>query len=153
MGIFDEKRISARRKFFALTGRLYFYGPSGELLCYVKQKMFRLKEDITVFAEEEQKTPLLNIKARQIIDFAKYRQPQKVLAQFDRVVIQKPDRLQPDLWVAKHLASQQRASLTCANDQYAFAVAIRDAVPEPFVIQAVGQANAAKRHQRQQPLN
>lgn len=40
------------------------------LLFFVKQKAFKLKEDITVYADETKSKELLKIKARSIIDFS-----------------------------------------------------------------------------------
>jgi len=70
MSFFSDSRYTARRKFFALAGQVYIRRPDGELLCYVRQTLFKLKEEITVFADENRTEPLLEIRARQIIDFA-----------------------------------------------------------------------------------
>ncbi|MBN1571930.1 MAG: hypothetical protein JW984_01900 [Deltaproteobacteria bacterium] len=66
----NDTKFVARRKFFALAGQVYVNDGAGGLVCYVRQKMFKLKEDITVYSDESQTMPILNIKARQIIDFA-----------------------------------------------------------------------------------
>ncbi len=60
-------------KIFALASQIYIRDASGNLIGYVKQKMFKLKEDINIFADENQTQLLYNIKAERIIDFsAKY---------------------------------------------------------------------------------
>jgi len=59
-----------KRQVFALTGKLRFYNPNGELVLYVEQKMFRLREDIRVFGDESKTQELLLIQARNIIDFS-----------------------------------------------------------------------------------
>jgi hypothetical protein len=41
---------------------------SGHLVCYVKQKAFRLKEAVTVFADTEQTRPLYRISADRVLD-------------------------------------------------------------------------------------
>lgn len=41
---------------------------TGQLVAYVKQRAFRLREDVTIFADEAQTQPLYHIKANQIID-------------------------------------------------------------------------------------
>ena len=47
---------------------------NGNLLFYVKQKLFKLKEAITIFADREQTQPLYSIDADRVIDFsARYR--------------------------------------------------------------------------------
>ena len=59
-----------KRQVFALTGKLRFYNPNGELVLYVEQKMFRLREDIRVFGDESKTQELLLIQARNILDFS-----------------------------------------------------------------------------------
>lgn len=71
MDPFALDQYMARRKVFTLfTGKFHIYDLSENLIAYVEQKAFKLKEDITVFADEEKQNPLLNIKAQQIIDFS-----------------------------------------------------------------------------------
>ncbi len=41
---------------------------TGELISYVKQKAFKLKEDVTIFADEAQTQPVFRIKANKVID-------------------------------------------------------------------------------------
>ncbi len=65
------RQYTAKKPLFSFFGRkFYFLGPEGNLRYFVKMKAFRLKEDITVYADESQSTPLLNIKARSIMDFS-----------------------------------------------------------------------------------
>lgn len=59
-----------KRQVFALTGKLRFYNPQNELVLYVEQKMFRLREDIRVFSDESKAQELLLIQARNILDFS-----------------------------------------------------------------------------------
>lgn len=60
-------------KLLALASQIYIRDANGNLLGYVKQKMFKLKEDINIFADEGQTQLRFNIKADRIIDFsAKY---------------------------------------------------------------------------------
>lgn len=61
-------------KLLALASQIYIRDSSGNLMGYVKQKLFKLKEDINVFADESQTQQLFNIKADRIMDFsANYR--------------------------------------------------------------------------------
>lgn len=61
-------------KLLALASQIYVRDANGQLLGYVKQKLFKLKEDINVFADEAQTQHQFNIKADRIIDFsANYR--------------------------------------------------------------------------------
>lgn len=64
-------RFVARRAFFRLFGHAFrIFGTDGALLFYVRQKAFRLREEVTVFADEAQTLPQLRIRARQILDFS-----------------------------------------------------------------------------------
>lgn len=61
-------------KILALASQIYIRDADNSLMGYVKQKMFKLKEDINIFADEQQKQHLYNIKADRILDFsANYR--------------------------------------------------------------------------------
>lgn len=62
--------LDARFKFFALSSTIHIRTQSGELVFCVKQKAFKLKEDIRVFADEAQTRPLFTIKADRIIDWS-----------------------------------------------------------------------------------
>jgi uncharacterized protein YxjI len=58
-----------KRQVFALTGKLRFYNPQEQLVVFVEQKMFRLREDIRLYADEAKSQEILLIQARNIIDF------------------------------------------------------------------------------------
>ncbi|MFN6565652.1 hypothetical protein [Dendronalium sp. ChiSLP03b] len=57
-------------KFWALAPQMSIVDAQGSLVFYVKQKLFKLKEAITIFADAEQTRPLYYIKADRIIDFS-----------------------------------------------------------------------------------
>lgn len=59
-----------KRQVFALTGRFRIYNPEGQLVLYSQQKMFKLREDIRVYADENMAQEMLSIQARQIMDFS-----------------------------------------------------------------------------------
>ncbi len=60
-------------KLLALASQIYIRDANGQLTGYVKQKLFKLKEDINIFADEGQTQHLFNIKADRVLDFsAKY---------------------------------------------------------------------------------
>lgn len=67
---FQLDQYILRRQVFALTGKLRFYSPAGELMLYSEQKMFKLREDIRIYSDEQKSQELLLIKARQILDFS-----------------------------------------------------------------------------------
>ena len=59
-----------KRQVFALTGKFRLYVPNDNLVLFCQQKMFKLKEDIRVYSDENKTQELLYIKARQILDFS-----------------------------------------------------------------------------------
>ena len=60
-------------KLLALASQIRMTDANGQMIGYIKQKLFKLKNEITVFADEAQTNPLFGIKADRIIDFsAKY---------------------------------------------------------------------------------
>ena len=61
---------TAKKAFFSFLGNTFrMYDASGGLAFYIKQKAFKLKEDIRVYRDEGQKDHCLTIKARSISDF------------------------------------------------------------------------------------
>lgn len=66
---FTYDRYSLKRQVFALTGKLRFYDPQDHMVLYVEQKMFRLREDIRMYSDEQKSQEILLISARKIIDF------------------------------------------------------------------------------------
>ena len=67
---FQYDQFLLKRQVFALTGKFRLYNPQGQLVMFSQQKMFKLREDIRVYADEAKTRELLYIQARQIIDFA-----------------------------------------------------------------------------------
>ena len=68
--IFQFNQYLLKRQVFALAGKFRVFDPSGRLLLFSEQKMFKLREDIRVYADEAKTQEVLAIKARQIIDFS-----------------------------------------------------------------------------------
>ncbi len=69
--LYLHDQFIARRQVFKFLGAAFhIYAPDGRLLAYSKQKAFKLKEDIRVFADEAQSHEILNIKADRIIDWS-----------------------------------------------------------------------------------
>jgi uncharacterized protein YxjI len=68
--IFQHPRYLLKRQAIALTGKFRFYDPTGNLVMFSEQKMFRWKEDIRVYSDESKTREVLSIKARQIMDFS-----------------------------------------------------------------------------------
>lgn len=57
-------------KILALARQLSVTDATGRLVFYVKQKAFKLKESVTVFADEAQTQPLFTMGADRVIDFS-----------------------------------------------------------------------------------
>lgn len=57
-------------KVIALAPQLSVTDAAGQQIFYVKQKLFKLKEEVTVFADTQQTQPLYMINADRIIDFS-----------------------------------------------------------------------------------
>ena len=55
-------------KFLTISSYIRVVDGTGRLVSYVKQRAFRLKEDVTIFADESQTQPAFHIKANQIFD-------------------------------------------------------------------------------------
>jgi len=68
---FNQSSYLIRRKVFKFLGAAFhIYNQQGELEFYVKQKAFKLKEDIRVFTGEDMTEEVLLISARNAIDFS-----------------------------------------------------------------------------------
>jgi hypothetical protein len=67
---FSHSTYLLKRQVLALTGKVRVYTPTGQVGLYSEQKMFKLREDIRVYSDENKLNELLWIQARQIIDFA-----------------------------------------------------------------------------------
>ncbi|MDP9282168.1 MAG: hypothetical protein M3P38_08745 [Chloroflexota bacterium] len=55
-------------KFLTISSFIRVVDATGQLVSYVKQRAFRLREDVTIFADEAQAQPVYHIKANKIID-------------------------------------------------------------------------------------
>jgi uncharacterized protein YxjI len=68
--IFQHPNYLLKRQAIALTGKFRMYDPMGNLVMFSEQKMFRMREDIRVYSDENKTQEVLSIKARQIVDFS-----------------------------------------------------------------------------------
>ena len=62
--------LSLSFKILALAPQVYVRDASGVVQMYVRQKLMKLKEAVTVFADESQTTPLYTINADRVIDWS-----------------------------------------------------------------------------------
>jgi len=66
-----EDQYVAKKALFSFMGNTFrIFGTDGRLQFYIKQKAFRLREEINVFHDEAQTQKRLTIKARSIRDFS-----------------------------------------------------------------------------------
>lgn len=66
-----KTRYVAKRAFFSFLGASFrLFGEDGSLAFFVKQKAFKLKEQITVFSDEERTDAMLGIEARAVLDLS-----------------------------------------------------------------------------------
>jgi hypothetical protein len=61
--------LTLRFKLLALAPQIFVETQSGELLLYVRQKLLKFKEEVTVFADEAQSNLAFTMKADRVIDF------------------------------------------------------------------------------------
>jgi hypothetical protein len=61
--------LQLRFKFFALAPQVYVLDAAGADVCYVKQKLFRLREKVEVFSDSSRTKLLSTIQADRMIDF------------------------------------------------------------------------------------
>src|SRR5262245_28066384 len=54
-------------KFSSTFGRRFVFAPDGRMIMYVKQPVFRLREEFKIWADEGESQALLTIKSRQVV--------------------------------------------------------------------------------------
>jgi hypothetical protein len=62
--------LDLRFKLIAIASQIFVRDATGSLRYYVRQKAFKLKEAVTVFADEAQRTPLYRIAADRVLDIS-----------------------------------------------------------------------------------
>jgi hypothetical protein len=67
---FSHDFFHARAKVFDISPKFFFYDMQGNKIGFLKQKLFKLKEDIRLYTDESMTQELLTIKARSILDFS-----------------------------------------------------------------------------------
>ncbi len=68
---FAHDHYTIRRKVFKLVGgAFHVFGPDDRLMFYTEMRGFKLREDIRLYADEDRNEEVLQINARQIIDFS-----------------------------------------------------------------------------------
>jgi hypothetical protein len=65
--------LSLRFKLIALAPQIYITDASGQEIMFVRQKIFKLREDVRIFSDSSKTSEVFRIRADRIIDFsAKY---------------------------------------------------------------------------------
>lgn len=62
--------VEVRFRTLALAAKVSVYDAGGALRYFVRQKLFKLKEDVTVYADEGETTPVAHIRADRVLDFS-----------------------------------------------------------------------------------
>lgn len=62
--------MELRFKLLSLANQVSVTDATGQLVMYVRQKMFKFKEHVTVYGDRQQTRPLFEIKADRVIDFS-----------------------------------------------------------------------------------
>lgn len=71
MMVVNQDKYLARKAIFAMLGnKFHIYDMQGNLCFFVQQKAFKLKEAITVYRDEAKTMPVMEIKARSIMDIS-----------------------------------------------------------------------------------
>ena len=68
--ILNRDKFLAKRDVFTIGGAFRIMTPEGKLVFYSRQKLFKLREDIRVYADIKKAKEVLCIHARQILDFS-----------------------------------------------------------------------------------
>ena len=67
---FSHDQFVARAKVFDISPKFHFYDMQGNKIAFLKQKLFKIKEDIRLYSDETARQELLFIKARHVFDIA-----------------------------------------------------------------------------------
>ena len=68
--IFEMNQYLVQEKFLKIFGNTFWIKDlQGNVVAYSKQKAFKLKEDIILYTDDTMTQPLLQIKARSVIDW------------------------------------------------------------------------------------
>lgn len=62
--------LTLRFKLIALAPQIYITDAKGREIMFVRQKIFKLKEDVRIFADSSQSSEIFSIRADRIIDFS-----------------------------------------------------------------------------------
>jgi len=66
---FSDTRFVLKQKLIAVANKYFVRNSADQLVGFVQQKMFKLKEDIRVFSDESKSTEMMRIQQANILDF------------------------------------------------------------------------------------
>jgi hypothetical protein len=65
---FAHQQFTIKRPFLSFLGRKYYvYAPDGSLVLFLKHPLMKLRGEFTIFTDETESTPLLVVRARNIV--------------------------------------------------------------------------------------
>jgi hypothetical protein len=69
-GPWSGSSYSIIRPFFSLLGRTYrVYNELGNLVLFVRHPLFKMRPEFTLYADEEEREPLLTVRSRRVLAF------------------------------------------------------------------------------------
>ena len=67
-GPHSQSQYVIKRSFWSFLGRVFrVFAPDGSLAMYIKHPFMKLRDEFTIFADEGETSPILKVKARQIV--------------------------------------------------------------------------------------
>jgi hypothetical protein len=146
MADFNGSKFFAKRKFWAIAGQVHLYDESGGLVCYVRQKILKLKEDITVYKDEKMAEPVLSIKARQIIDFSAAYDVVDVLTGEKAGALKRKGwkSLLKDSWILMDAADNEIGTLGEESSGGALASRLINLIPQKYIMRTSGGDTVAR---------
>ena len=65
---FSHLRYTIKRPFWSFFGRKYYvHAPDGSVVMFLKHPLMKLRQEFTIYTDDTETTPLLTIKARNVI--------------------------------------------------------------------------------------
>lgn len=143
---FNGSKFFAKRKFWAVAGQVHVFDENNSLVCYVRQKILKLKEDITVYNDEKMTEPVLSIKARQVVDFAAAYDVLDVLTGEKVGALKRKGwkSLLKDSWILMDAADNEIGNLGEESSGGALASRIINLIPQKYIMQTSGGSTIAR---------
>jgi uncharacterized protein YxjI len=139
---FSHDRFHARSKVFDISPKFLLYDLQGQQIGYLKKKLFKLKEDIRLYADETMAQELLTIKARKIMDWSSAYDVVDSLSQQKVGTLKRKGMksILRDEWIILDAADREIGIIR--EDSTALALVRRfltNIIPQKFIFEAGGQ--------------